>query len=149
MDRWPPDFTETIRAHKYGLVAWVVAASGDCLDIQTWEVQHIHRRLTAVHERGLRPGDFPESWSWLVGVLVCPGDGLEALAAWAKEAPASELRRIRLYFLPGANPVKALAAWYAAGLPDPYTADVEDRAQFHKRFGLDLNNQIYLDHRLG
>lgn len=149
MDRWPPDFMGTIRAHRYDLEGWVVAASGDCLGVQRWEVEHIDRRLEAVHERTLRPGHVPTSPSWLVGVLVCPGDGLDALAAWAKAIPADDLRRVRLYFLPGADPVKALAAWYAEGLPDPATADVADRAHFHKRFGLDLNNQIYLDHRLG
>lgn len=147
MERRPPDFVPTVRAHLHDLAGWVVAASGDCLDVQAKEVERINRALEAVHERNLRPGRRPDARSWLVGVLVCPGDALEGLAVWASRLEEADLRRVRLYFLPGSDPVKALSAWYGVGLPDPYTADVEDWAMFHKRFGLDLNNQIYLDHR--
>lgn len=131
----------------YGSHAWVVAATGHCLDLQAREVAHIHRSLEAVFEPDLVAGTRPEGASWLVGVLVCPGDTLDALAAWAVTLEPEALRRVRPYFLPRTDAVKALAAWYARGLPDPPTADVEDWPQFHKRFGLDLNNQIYLDHR--
>lgn len=137
----------TVRAHMHDLTGWVVASSGRCLDVQDAEVRHINRSLEAVHGQDLGARGRPEARSWMVGILVCPGDALETLAGWAKGLDETDLRRVRLYFLPGADPVKSLAAWYDAGLPDPYTADVEDWPQFHKRFGLDLNNQIYLDHR--
>ena len=147
MERWPPEFVSTVRAHAFDLTGWVVASSGECLVLQRQEVATIHRALVAVHERDLRAGARPPGRSWLVGVLVCPGDALETLASWAGELAEEDVRRVRLYFLPGADPVKALSAWYAAGLPDPYTADVDDWPGFHRRFGLDLNQQIYLDHR--
>ncbi len=83
--------------------------------------------------------------SWLIGVLLCPGDDTRVIADWASSLPAPEVGRVRFYHHPDLDLVAALEAWYDAGLPDPRTSEVWNYKTFHKQFGRHLNDQVYRD----
>lgn len=139
----PPDFSEVVRAHHSKSVGFVVAASAPCLGIRDDEIARVRRNLRPVTPPGL-PTPPPEG-SWILAVMLCPGDDTASVAAWAATLHPSLVDRIRFYHHPDTDLVAALTAWYAAGLPDPLTAEISDFASFHKQFGLDFNNQVYRD----
>lgn len=121
----------------------MVASSEPCRSIRDQEVARIRRQL-----RALEPEDLPRTIrapSWMVGVLLCPGDGTETVARWAVALLEADRERVRFYHHPRVDLVAAFAAWYAGGLPDPVRAEVSDFKSFHKRFGWDFNNQVYRD----
>lgn len=140
----PGDYVAVVRAHRMGTLAYVVADSGNCLDIQAHEVARVRgrslRTITSADLPRLRP---PASWA--MAVVLCPGDTTEALAAWAHKLPPPELDRIWFDEHPGVEPDKAYAAWVESGLAMPLRDVVRDFATFHTLFGDDLNDRIYAD----
>lgn len=145
----PEGLPEKVRPHLHGCLGIVVASTGDCEDIRDQEIKAIadtgNRRFEA-----RRPDRLPDPsslGSWLMGVLLCPGDGTGEVAGWASSLDTEDIDRIRFYHLPGVDLVDALRGWYAQGLPDPRTADVEDWGSFHHEFGWDHVNQLYQDIR--
>ncbi len=143
----PEGFAETIRPHLHECLGIVVASTGDCLEIRDEEIKAISDTGNRTFE-AYPPDQLPDPaalQSWLMGVLLCPGDRTEEVAAWAKALNVEDLDRVRFYYLSGVDLVEALRAWYAAGLPDPRTADVEDWGSFHHEFGWDHSNQLYQD----
>lgn len=120
-----------------------MAASGECLEIQSQEEAIPGRDFEGMHPEGLEALEL--EGSWLVGILLCPGDGTEAAAAWASKLDPADIDRVRFYFLPDVDLVDAFDAWFAQGLPDPVTAEVDDWGSFHRTFGMDHSNQVYRD----
>lgn len=97
---------------------------------------------------GLRPEDLA-GWdaegSWLMAVLLCPGDSSAAIAAWARRHKADP-DRIHFYAHKGTDPFEALAAWHRSGLPPPIvTEGITSWKEFHRRFGRDLTVRILQD----
>lgn len=139
----PPNFAEVVRPRFEDCDGIVVAASGECLKIQAQEEDIPGREF-----KGLRPGDLDDlelQGSWLVGILLCPGDHTKAIAAWASTLGPSNVDRVRFYYLPNVDLGDAFEAWYETGLLDPLTAEVEDWPSFHQTFGRDHSNQVYED----
>lgn len=140
----PGDYVAVVRARRMGTLAYVLADSGSCLDIQALEVARVRgrnlRAITSTDLPRLRP---PASWA--MAVVLCPGDTTEALAAWARRLAPAELDRVWFYEHPGAEPRRAYAGWVEAGLPMPLRDVVRDFATFHMLFGNDLNDRIYAD----
>lgn len=99
---------------------------------------------------GLKRGQFPPKdrpKSWVLVVLICPGDTLEGVAEWVRRLPRRDRDRVYLYFHPRTDRVAALAPWHAAGLEDPVVSLAHDFKTFHKSFGARLNLQTYNDFR--
>lgn len=143
----PDGFAETVGPHVHDCLGIIVASTGDCEDIRDKEIETISDTGNRTFE-AYRPDQLPEPASlrsWLLGVLLCPSDGTEEVAAWASDLNVEDLDRIRFYYLPGVDLVEALQAWYAEGLADPRTADVEDWGSFHHEFGWDHSSQLYQD----
>jgi hypothetical protein len=139
----PADYVRTVRANKSGTRGFILAHSHPCLDMRNREVHAIQRDLEPAFSDNLEDLETPNSW--MLAILLCPGDTTGQVAAWAKKRRSKDRDRIRFYAHPGVDLHDALAAWYAAGLPDPRVDEVKDWKQFHKAFGLDLNDQIYAD----
>lgn len=98
---FPPDYSRLVRLGKEHAVGYLLATSGDCLTLRDEEIRHIDRNLVEIgldRLRTLRP-----EGSWILAVLLCPGDGTEALAAWAKALPGDEATRVVFYLAPGVD----------------------------------------------
>lgn len=139
----PTDFAAIVGAHHREARAFLLATSEHCAEVRDREVEVVRRNLEVVDPAALL--DLEPEGSWVLAVLVCPGDTVEAVARWAAELPAEALQRVLIYLRTDVDTVAALAPWYAADLPNPYTADFTDWAGFHKQFGADFNNQVYRD----
>lgn len=140
----PTDFAEVVRPHFDECDGVVVASSGQCLEIQAKEEEQVPGRDFS----GVRPEDLPGlelEESWLVGILLCPGDETEEVSTWASTLDPTDLDRVRFYYTPDVDLVDAFGAWYEEGLPDPRTAEVEGWEDFHQTFGRDHSNQVYRD----
>lgn len=135
------DFAAVVRANWKTTQGFVVAGEPPCIEIGRDEVKNVRRRLAFV-----RLADAPTlepTGSWFMAVIVCPGDDLTALAAWARD---KDVRRVYFYLHADADgPV--LTPWQAAGLPtDRVDAGFRSWGPLHKVMGLDLNRQVFEDH---
>lgn len=135
------DFAAVVRAHWPETTGYVVAGSPPCIQIGEDEVANVRRRLEFVHLADV--STLVPDGSWFMAVIVCPGDDLAALAAWAQDR---EVGRVYFYLHADADG-SALAPWQAAGLPTDRVDDgFRSWGPLHKVMGLDLNRQVYEDH---
>ena len=141
------DRVEIIRRHRLDTTAFVVATQPNCLAIATLEAQKVTgRRLKLIRPDELAsPERLPASW--VVAVLLCPGDATAAIASWVRRLPSIARSRIWFYEAPGIDGAWAYAAWKDAGLGNPLADPFSGFLEFNKLFANDLNEQIYQDHR--
>lgn len=137
---------ETVRKHHKRTVGYVLARSEPCLATRDLEVsdEYIYGRdFQALGPGDLDGLDLPESW--FLGVLVCPGDDLSEVAAWAVQLEERDVDRIRFYVHDDADLVPAFKPWYAQGLVSPKTEPLVLGPRFHKTYGKDHGNQVVRD----
>lgn len=141
----PEGIIAQVRPHLKETIGYVLATSGDRLDVQKREIQAIKNRLF----KSLRPDDLAGLRlppSWILGVLLCPGDSTDTVAAWASALAAVDRGRLRFYFLGGTDAGAAMRAWTQEGLgPVAYT-NVSTWQHFHHRYGADHAIRVYQDH---
>lgn len=143
------DRVDVIRRHRFDTTAFLVAAQPNCLDIGRLESQKVTgRRLRLVTAAEL-PGPDRLPASWVVAVLLCPGDTTERIAPWAKQLPTPFWHRIWFYKARGLDPESAYAPWKEAGLGKPLADAFQDFLDFNRLFANDLNEQIYQDFKYG
>lgn len=142
---FPSNPRDVIHPHRLDTVGYLLATSGPCLRIVADEVRHVKRTLSALAPGSTPPSSRPKSW--VLAILVCPGDTLQGIAPWVRGLAARDRERVYLYFHPETDIVAALAPWYASGLDDPITSLAHDFKSFHKSFGARMNLQTYLDFR--
>lgn len=140
---FPSNPRDVIHPHRFETVGYLFATSPPCIRVQEQEVQRVKRTLVPLRPGGLPPNHRPKSW--ILAVLVCPGDSLAEVAPWVRGLPARDRERVYLYFHPETDRVAALAPWYAAGLDDPPVSLAHDFKTFHKSFGARMNLQTYND----
>lgn len=138
----PDDWTSVVRANWRKVKAYVVSGRHpSCLRMAKDEVEHIdrvmgHVPLDAV--AGLEPAEH-----WFMAVIVCPGDDLHALAAWAQGRDADRVH----FYLHRDAVATALVPWRDAG--HPLNRIEEERftayGRMHAKLGLDLSDQVYGD----
>lgn len=92
------------------------------------EIRRVKRTLRAIAPGGAPPSSRPRSW--VLAVLVCPGDTLAGTASWVRGLAPRDRDRVYVYFHPHTDRVAALAPWYAAGLDDPITSLAHDFKSF-------------------
>lgn len=141
----PPGYAEVVRAHHRKTTGYLLATQPGCRAIRTEEVRRVRRRLLSI-ETGELTGLAPTG-SWLLAVLLCPGDDTRDVARWARRPPPPDRERIRFYYHPRVDLQRALGAWVEAGLGSPLAAEVRDFASSHKAFGKHLNDRVWLDYR--
>jgi len=140
----PRDFARVVGANHVRMKGWIWATSEPCTSIGEQEVRRIRRNLETVRPGAVPPARAARRWG-LVAVLLCPGDTAATVVAWLGGLRGAEPDRVRFYVHPGTDLVAALSPWFASGWDDPFTAEVEDFATFHRQFGWDFNNQVYRD----
>lgn len=136
------DWTRVVQANWKKVTAFIVSsAHPSCVKMAADEVSAIDRVMQHVALAGIRALKPPRHW--FMAVIVCPGDDLTALAAWAR---GQDAQRIHFYLHKDAS-VKSLTTWRDAGLP--LTRIEEERftayGRMHKKLGLDLSDQVYVD----
>lgn len=141
----PPTATQRVRPHLHKTTGYAAASGGDCLKIARQEAKVPHRAFVAVAIKNLA-NTIPPQGSWFLGILLCPGDATDEVAAWASTRK-SDLARVRFYFRTGVDQVPAMRAWVQAGLPEPlYEEDIDAWPRFHHFFGAHHAIQVYRDH---
>lgn len=84
--------------------------------------------------------------TWIMAVLLCPGDDAEAVRAWVEEDDRDP-RRVLFYLHTDTDAREALAPWHEAGLHVHSTWTVSSWKEFHKHFGAQWNVQVFDDFR--
>lgn len=140
--RGPDGFAAVVARHWKDTAGYLVTGREPCISIAKAEVRHVRRRLKQVAHADL--GDVDPPASWFMAVLVCAGDDLAPLAAWAK---GREVGRIHFYLHAEAKALQ-LAPWRDAGFPlDRVDEGFTSWTTLHRRLGFDLNARVYEDHR--
>ena len=139
----PPGYAEVVRANHGKTTAFLLADKPACADLRAEEMRRVRRRLEVLNAADL--AKFRPKGSWLLAVLLCPGDETRALAAWAGRLAAPDRDRVRFYYTRQVDLASALRAWTEAGLAAPLAAEVRDFASFHKVFGKHLNDRVWAD----
>lgn len=140
-----PDWHEVVARNWRKTKAYLLAFREPCIRIAADELDAIRRNRVLV---GLSAGALsrwrPEG-SWMLAVILCPGDDVAPLTAWLARHEADPAR-VRFYAHPGTDVFAALEAWREAGLGAPRVDDdVDAWPRLHKRFGNDLAVQILQD----
>lgn len=140
------DETEIIRAHRLHTTCYVLAETGACLNLKAEEVRRVTgRRLLPITGASL-PRRLPRSW--ILAVVLCPGDLTGTLASWALRLTPADLDRILFYEAQQLPDLDATyRGWVEARLPDPNRFPVDDLAHLTRLIGLDLNRRILRDHQ--
>jgi hypothetical protein len=137
-----PGFAAIVKANWRNTTGYLVTADEPCITVARDELREVERRLELVDLADV--GRLRPSGSWSMAVIVCRGDDLRALAAWARQRDA---RRVHFYLHSGASAAQ-LAPWRDAGLPlDHVDEGIRSWRSLHKVLGWDLNVMVYEDHR--
>jgi hypothetical protein len=140
-----PDWHGIVAANWQKTTGYLLALDGLCLEVRDDELAAIRKNrvlvgLAAKDLAAWRPPD-----SWLLAVILCPGDSVEPIVEWV-EKHGAEVERIHFYVHDDADAFAALHAWAEAGLPDPIVDDgIDSWKAFHKKFGNDLAIRILED----
>lgn len=143
----PAGYVDVVRRNHATTTGFLWAMQVACRDIVDQELQRIQRRLKAVEPGSLDEVGLPASW--LLAVLLCPGDDTAEAARWVRARPPADRERVRFYLRPRTSEEQAFRAWLEAGLGAPLATDVRDFSSFHRAFGRHLNDRVWLDHRSG
>lgn len=138
-----PAAKEIIRRHWRATTASVLASEPPCLGLRDQAVLPKGRRCDAKEMRdlaALRPGK-----SWVMAIILCPGDNLQQVAAWAVRHRADGDRFI-LFHVAGVDLRQALAPWRKAGFGLPLLVEVETWLDMAGVLGSHINNVILRDH---
>ena len=141
----PEDWTATVARNWPKVTAYLVSSNHpSCVRMARDEARFIDRVMVHVTLDGL--DRLTPARHWFMAVVVCPGDDLTPLVAWAKARDAS---RIHFYLHRDAS-TGSLAPWRDAGLP--LNRVEEERftsyGPMHRRLGLDLSDRVYADFRV-
>lgn len=138
-------FRDVVAAHHRDSDAVLVAAREPCISIAYDERENVAGRSFRLVEPG-RLGELSLRPSWIMAVLLCPGDDAARIADWVR-AENQDPRRILFYFVTGTDPRAALAPWRTAGLPVHSVWTVTNWADLHKHFGAAWNVRVFDDFR--
>lgn len=141
------DRVETIRRHRFDTTAFLVAVQPNCLGIAALESQKVTGRRLKLLAPNAPPSPDALPASWVVAVLLCPGDSTTEITKWARRLPAAARSRIWFYEAPTLDVPLAYGSWKDAGLGNPLADAFADFLDFNRLFANDLNEQIYQDYK--
>lgn len=140
-------FRDVVADHHTDSDAVLLASREPCISIAYDEQANVHgRSFRIVTPDALEDLDLRDSW--IMAVLLCPGDDTETVATWTIDH-GRDPRRIIFYFHEETDPTAALGAWRKAQLPVHATWTIRDWKELHKHFGAAWNVQVYDDFRHG
>ena len=140
------DRVDVVRAHRFDTTAFLFANQPNCLRLARTESD----ALTGRRLRLLPPAELATltpSGSWCLAVIVCPGDGIDAVVAWASRLDPKDRSRVWFFLSAGLEAASLLKPWDGAGLGDPLWTDFKGFLDFNQVFANDLTEQIYQDHK--
>lgn len=143
----PPGWHEVVRKHWRGTPGYVLAVSGDCLDLQAEETEGERGRVPGRDFRAHPPGNlhgFRPVGSWFLGILLCPGDDVHEILAWTRSLPSADAERVVFYVHPGFDRA-AMADWHSSTRPRiiGFRGTWRD---FHRLYGRHHADRVYQDH---
>lgn len=144
MTKRPSGYHDVVKAHWRQTKGYVLAGRQPCIQIRDDEVKRINRVLVATHPDDLASLKLPKSW--VMAVLLCPGDTTNDLAAWARQHRI-QTSRVWFFLHPRTDP-EALRPWRDAGYRTDQADVVATWKDLHPLFGLALNDQVYSDFQL-
>ncbi|MEA3204165.1 MAG: hypothetical protein QOI63_1845 [Thermoplasmata archaeon] len=140
----PQDFSRVVKRHWKDARAYLLASRQPCLKIRDDEVAKIGKNRILVP---VQPGDLdgldPEA-TWILGVILCPGDPVTDVVRWAK-ARKIDPRRV-WFFLHASTDMAVLQPWADAGHATDQVDFAADWEELHQVFGLYLSDHIYAAH---
>lgn len=143
MTRRARDYASVVRANWAKTRGYLLAGREPCIRMRDEEVGNVRRVLLAVHPDDL--SSIKLSRSWILGVILCPGDSSAAVAEWVKTRRALPSRV--WFFLHPDTDLAALRDWKAAGYATDQVDVVASWQEIHPLFGAALSDQVYADFR--
>lgn len=128
---------------------FVVAESGVCFEVQRQETWGPKSRVPGRRFRPISPHELQDIQlpdSWFMGILLCPGDSVESLAAWYRGLSESDRSRVKFYMHPDFDRDATAGVFEGAGA-EAARVVVFDGAweNFHPIFGYDHAMQVVAD----
>lgn len=143
----PPGWHDIVRKHWRHTPGYVVAASGDCLDVQAKETGGGRGKVPGRDFRAHPPAalrDFRPSSSWFLGILLCPGDDVTDILAWTRGLGAADAERVVFYVHPDFDRA-AMPDWHASARPRVVRFSGAWH-EFHRLYGRHHADRVYQDH---
>ncbi|MBI2078330.1 MAG: hypothetical protein HYT80_08195 [Euryarchaeota archaeon] len=145
-----------ILAHMHDTQTFLASGKAPCDRIRDEEAAATRPRGTPQRTgRRIRPLGIEEvkalrpEGSWLLAVLLGPGDTLAPVAAWASRLAPADQRRIRVFHHPDVDLPVALGPWPEATLGAVSVDLAPNQVVLHHALGQYINERIWLDHGPG
>ncbi len=138
-------FRDVVVNHHRESDAVLIASHEPCITIANDE----RRKVAGRSFRVIRAEDLDAvtlQGSWILAVVLCPGDDLASLIRWVAEGDRDP-RRILFYLHTTTDARAAFGEWHRAGLPIHSTWVVRDWVELHKHFGNAWNLRVFDDFR--
>ena len=136
------DWFGVVRTHWRRTTGFLLASREPCLSIRKTEIQAVRGRSLVGREVQELEGWTPPR-SWLLAVILCPGDDVNPIVAWARRHKVDPDRV--WFYLHTTTPIEVLRPWADAGHDTAQATTVSDWKELHKLYGLALNDRVYAD----
>lgn len=138
-----PDWTTVVRKHWHRTTGFLLAGRQPCIASRDQELAAIQTNRSLVgHElQELLRWRPPESW--ILGVLLCPGDEVTSVLEWVQKNRVGTDRV--WFFLHKRTEHEVMRPWTDAGHPLDRVDVITNWKELHKLYGLALNDQVYAD----
>lgn len=147
---FPPGWHDVVRQHHADTAGYVVAQTGDCLELQAQERKHPRGRLRG---RDFQPlpiaslATLRPPASWFLGIILCPGDDLDPILGWYVTLPTKDRDRVALFVHPRYAKDAVDEAWSRRGATAPQTVPLRGTWEhFHHVYGRLHGDRVYVDH---
>ena len=141
-----PNWHDVVARNWRKTKAYLLALGEPCVTIRDEELQAIKDNRVLVGLNASALTRWRPAGSWMLAVVLCPGDDIAPLLAW-RDRHGLDPARIRFYTHVDTKIWDVLRPWHEAGLPSPVVdTDIRDWRALHERFGLDLSVRILEDH---
>lgn len=139
-----PGWYEIVRQNWQKTTAHLLADTEPCIKIRDDELEAIEENRVLVGLSFEALDAWVPSGSWMLAILLCPGDDLTRLISWAGEHEIDP-SRVHFYLHPD-TPWQILEPWRKAGYPtDRVDDDIDSWERLHRLFGLALSERIVKD----
>lgn len=139
------EFRDLVAKHHKDSSAILVASREPCVAIAYDERVNAHGRAFQIVGPEELPSFQPPE-SWIMGVLLCPGDDTVGIASWADKHQIDG-ERIVFYIHRDTEYRAALKGWVEAGFSVHASWTIRSWRELHKHFGAAWNVRVFDDFR--